>query len=93
MPFRWIPLARAPIGGLDDDAGSERPACATERSRGKNFRWRASVLALPCRQRGQEFGKEVRPSIAVVENRHDMFGAAGSIAAAICFVRVPDHKF
>ena len=93
LPFRRTPLAGPPIGSLDDDAGSERPACVAKRSGGKNFRWRASVLALPCGERGEEFGKEVRSSIAVAEDRHDMFGAAGSIAAAVCFVRVPDHKF
>jgi hypothetical protein len=44
------------------------------------------VLYLSYGEQGKNIREEIRPSIALAENRHDLFGPTRSIAAAVCSV-------
>ena len=76
-------MARAPIGGLDDDAGSERAARAAERSSREDFRWRASVFAVS-RGRGRgEIGKKIRVDADDRKDGPYLHHANADVAAAL----------
>jgi hypothetical protein len=48
---------------------------------------------LSCREHGEEFGKEVRPSIFDAKDRHDLCGPRSPLAAAFQTVRIRSRQF
>jgi hypothetical protein len=51
------------------------------------------VLDLSCRERREEFGKEVESSIAVAEDRHDLCGPLSLLAATFQAIPIRSRQF
>ena len=67
-----------------DDRECETPVIA--RRYRPDVRRRSPLLYLSYGEQGKNIGEEIRPSIALAEDRHDLFGPTRSIAAAVCSV-------
>src|SRR5450432_1707875 len=83
LPVIRLPLAGAPVGGVDDDAGVERPARAVERSGGQDVRRQSSLRSLSRRRDGEEIGEEVRAAINNREAGSYLHDSHADLAAAV----------
>ena len=79
-----VALGRTTVAGVDNDDNRLFETRAAMSGDYSNVRRRSSVLALSCSERGQEFGEEIRSSIAGAKDRHDLRVADSRRVASLC---------